>query len=122
MGKLIQDYKVLLVDDNSDFQHLFKVYARKMSFTVMMASNGKVAVSDLARIRFDSIILDFMLPDLNGAEIFKSVRQDASIKKNRETPVIVVSAVTIPSYKLRELFVSGMKLFCQRHLDCAGFL
>ncbi|MFQ5630513.1 MAG: response regulator [bacterium] len=109
--KLADKYRVLLVEDNNDFQQLFRVYASKKNLEVMMASNGKAAVSVLARNRFDGIILDYMLPDLTGAEINMAIRRETALRLNRKTPVIVVSAVAIPTYKLEELYQCGIKLF-----------
>ena len=105
------DYNVLLVDDNVDFQQLFQVYAQKQRIQVSTASTGRTALSAMARSRFDCILLDYMLPDLNGAEIFAALQREEHLGVNRDTPVIVVSAVSIPRRKLKVLYAQGIKLF-----------
>ncbi|RMD93541.1 MAG: response regulator [Calditrichaeota bacterium] len=104
-------YKVFLVDDSEDFLELFRVYGKKKNFQVITAASGKEALSYLKLNEVDCIILDYMLPDLNGAEIFQILREDVAFRKRQNVPVLVISAVSIPTHKLRDLYRSGVKLF-----------
>lgn len=104
-------YKVLLVDDSADFLDLFRVYARKLRIEVLTAENGKDALVLLAKHRFDTIVLDFMLPDLSGLEICELLHCDETYVKNHQTPTIIVSAVTVPTHKLKQLYRTGAQLF-----------
>ncbi len=106
-----EPYKVFLVDDSEDYLELFRVYSKKKNFDVCAVESGQEAIAILAEQQFDCIILDFMLPDLCGADIFQMIQTDERLSWNRETPVVVVSAVSIPAHKLKELYLAGIHLF-----------
>ncbi|MBN2364590.1 MAG: diguanylate cyclase [Calditrichaeota bacterium] len=81
--------KVLIVDDNEDMldtlDHLFRFY----DFTVLKAENGKVGVEKALREEPDVIILDALMPVLNGFEACKILKENP---KTKEIPVIFLSA------------------------------
>lgn len=104
-------FNVLLVDDSVDYLDLFTIYAKKSGFNLMTAATGEAALDILKNESLDCIILDYMLPDLTGAEIFARLQSDRSMRHNRKVPVIVLSAVTIPERKVEELYKQGISLF-----------
>ncbi len=78
--------KVLIVDDESKLRALVKRYAVFEGHEVTEASNGMEAVSICMREQFDIIIMDIMMPELDG---FSAVKK---IKEIKDTPVIMLSA------------------------------
>ncbi len=68
--------KILIVDDNPDILDLIEA-TLESEFEVQKAATGNKALSKLKEITPDLLILDYMLPDINGDEICKKVRQDA---------------------------------------------
>jgi DNA-binding response OmpR family regulator len=80
---------ILIIEDNKDLAQLLEVHLRDLSYEIESAYDG---VSGLARIEsktYDLIILDLMLPGLDGLEICRRVRA-----KSNYTPIIMLTAKT----------------------------
>jgi len=80
--------KVLLVEDD---RYISKMYSLKLSlegFNVKVADNGKLAVDVVDSFMPDIILLDILMPELNGFEVLKIVKED---EKTKDIPVIIMS-------------------------------
>lgn len=80
--------KILIVDDDSDFQDIYQLYLRGESFQVLTALNGKEALAVLEKETPDLIILDLIMPVMDGEEFYMGLRAQ---EKWRQIPVIVAS-------------------------------
>jgi DNA-binding response OmpR family regulator len=89
--------KVLIVEDDTAIAELEKDYLELSSFEVTMESDGTSGAARAINEEYDLIILDLMLPGMDGFEICKLIRE----KKN--TPVLLVSAKTDDIDKIRGL-------------------
>ena len=79
-------YHILVVDDEARIRSIVRKYAEFEGYTVTEAGDGMEAVSLCRRERFDIIILDIMMPELDG---FSACRE---IRKVTDTPIIMLSA------------------------------
>jgi two-component system, OmpR family, response regulator ResD len=79
-------YKILVVDDEEKIRALVKKYAAFEGYMVTEAANGMEAVEICESQDFDIIILDIMMPVLDG---FSACRE---IRKSKQTPVLMLSA------------------------------
>jgi len=82
--------KVLLVDDETDFVQLTEYNLTRQGFEVFTALNGVEALHQARRVLPDVILLDLMLPDIDGASVCEILRSQPS---TADVPVIVVSAL-----------------------------
>jgi len=80
--------KILIVEDDSDFQDIFQLYLRGESFQVLTALNGKEALEILGKETPDLIILDLIMPVMDGEEFYVRLRAQ---EKWRHIPVIIAS-------------------------------
>lgn len=80
-------HSVLVIEDEPDTVVLLKHILRSAGFNVMGALNGTEALKKCAEIRPDLIMLDLMMPDMDGWETYQYLRQMT------DTPVIIISAV-----------------------------
>jgi CheY-like chemotaxis protein len=88
---LARECTLLVVDDNEDNRYtLTRRLAREGYTTVVTATNGREALDLLAAHRFDLVLLDVMMPELNGYEVLERIRADDRL---RHVPVIMISAV-----------------------------
>ena len=78
--------KILVVDDEAKIRALIRKYAEYEGYTVAEAADGMEAVSKAKAVDFDIIILDIMMPELDG---FSACRE---IRKEKQTPVLMLSA------------------------------
>ena len=79
-------YHILIVDDETKIRELIKKYALFEGHTVSEASNGLEAIEICRQNQFDIIIMDVMMPELDGFSACKEIRKSA------DTPVLMLSA------------------------------
>ncbi len=80
--------KILIVEDDSDFQDIYQLYLQGESFQVLTALNGKEALALLEKETPDLIILDLIMPVMDGEEFYACLRAQ---EKWRRIPVIIAS-------------------------------
>jgi DNA-binding response OmpR family regulator len=85
------DCVLLVVDDNEDNRYtLSRRLTREGYTTVVTATDGREALDLLAARPFDLVLLDVMMPELNGYEVLERLRADDRL---RHVPVIMISAL-----------------------------
>ena len=106
--------KVLLVDDEAELVELMsKVLSDDGRFEVRTAANGFDAGMMVKEYRPDIIVLDVMLPDINGKEVCHRVRADTTLEEVR---ILCISGV-IEEDKISELKLSGADDFLPKPFD-----
>jgi DNA-binding response OmpR family regulator len=83
--------RILIVDDENDFIELVKFRLADLGCEFLVANDGVQALSQARQFKPDLILLDILLPDLDGLSICQMLRRQPSTKK---TPVIFMSALT----------------------------
>lgn len=81
-------YNVLVVDDEWNMRNLLKIYLTQANCRVVEAQNGKEALTFIFQQSFDLVILDIMMPDLDGWEVCKEIR------KHVDVPILMLTART----------------------------
>jgi phosphate regulon transcriptional regulator PhoB len=80
---------MLIVDDEADIVELVSYNLRKEGFHVTSASDGEEALSTLRKGKFDLVILDLMLPGIQGMELCRIIRSDP---RTERIPIIMLTA------------------------------
>src|SRR5687768_8424501 len=80
---------VLVVDDDPKIVHLVRTYLEREGLTVETASDGPSALDLIERLRPSLVVLDLMLPELDGLAVMRAVRGD---EESANTPILVLSA------------------------------
>lgn len=83
----MQDRRILLVEDEKNLIDLVKLNLELDGFVVKVAENGKKGVRLFKEQRFDLIILDNMLPEMDGVSVCQTIRLE-----NTEVPILFLSA------------------------------
>jgi DNA-binding response OmpR family regulator len=81
--------KVLLVEDDPDICELVRIILRSENFEVEFAHDGRSGLEKIHQNPYDLIILDLMLPKVDGWEICRRLRQNPA---SRSTPIIMLTA------------------------------
>lgn len=82
---------LLVVDDNDDNRYTLTRRLKRQGYdNVAVAENGREALEMLARDDFDLVLLDIMMPEINGYEVLERIKSDARL---RQVPVIMISAL-----------------------------
>jgi adenylate cyclase len=84
--------RILVVDDNEDNRYtLTRRLHREGWADVGTAENGREALDKIAHERFDLVLLDIMMPDVNGYEVLRKLKSDPA---TRDIPVLMISALS----------------------------
>ena len=87
--------KILLVEDSKQLNKALTAVLKRNSFVVDSAFDGEEALFFIKEYQYDAIILDVMLPEINGIEVLKKARQDGL-----KTPVIMLTAKSTTEDKI----------------------
>ena len=94
--------RVLVVDDEPNITSLVTTALRYEGFEVASAANGREALNEVAKFRPHLVVLDVMLPDLDGFEVARRLRQEA-----RRVPILFLTAKDATEDKIRGLTLGG---------------
>ncbi len=81
--------KILFVDDDPASRKLIQKGLAADQISVELAEDGPSAIELIRKERYDTIILDIMMPGVDGLQVGKAIRGDSM---NRDTPIILLTA------------------------------
>jgi CheY-like chemotaxis protein len=82
--------KVLIADDELRLRKVVALHLKKAGFTVLEAGNGKQALELAKEHKPDLIVLDIMMPEMNGLDACIAIKADAELA---DTPIILLTAM-----------------------------
>lgn len=94
--------RLLLVDDEDNLRSMLEAALRHLGFDVCPVTNGRDALAAATQVKPDLIVLDLMLPDLDGFEVCRRLRSDGV-----RTPVVFLTARDGTEDKVRGLTLGG---------------
>ncbi|MFC1859727.1 response regulator transcription factor [Thermodesulfobacteriota bacterium] len=102
--------KLLIIDDEKDFNYFIKYNLQFINpeFRVLTASNGKAGIRKAIREKPDIILLDIMMPKMNGYEVLKKLKKS---EKTISIPVVMLSAKSD-----EESMIEASGLFCEDYM------
>jgi DNA-binding response OmpR family regulator len=108
--------KILIVEDEQHIAEGLRFNLEAENFAVEVANDGKTALEILENTKFDAIVLDVMLPEINGFEVAKKLRSNEDF-----TPILMLTALNKPEQVL-EGFESGTDDYLSKPFELAIFL
>jgi CheY-like chemotaxis protein len=84
--------KVLIAEDETCTAFLYRNLLQKEGYEVTHCSDGEAALQALAREKFDAVVLDLMMPTMDGMQVLKSMR---CLDEHTFTPVIITTAARL---------------------------
>jgi len=85
--------KVLIVEDDSDLRRLYAIGLNQRGFEVKLAANGAEAVERVGQEEPDLILLDLIMPIMNGWEVIEKVNYNG---RPRSIPIVIISGTPRP--------------------------
>ncbi len=104
-------FRILIVEDNENLQKLYSAILKSNGYTTLSAFNGEEALKVLEKNHVDLMILDVMMPVMNGYELTDILRQGGS-----ELPILMITAKTAREDK-REGFLVGIDDYMTKPVD-----
>ena len=77
---------ILIIDDDEELGSMLQDFFKPDNISITIALSGEAGLDRIGKKNFDLVILDIMLPGMNGMEVLKAIR------KNNEIPVIMLTA------------------------------
>ena len=92
--------KILVVDDDTETRYLLAAILDAEGYVSLLAANGTEAFDILGRVRPEAILLDLLMPGMDGFELLNRIKEDRSL---RNLPVLVLTAKHLTDQDLQKL-------------------
>ncbi|RMD76299.1 MAG: response regulator [Chloroflexi bacterium] len=92
--------KILLAEDEEDLQLIFKMVLEDENYTVTVVNNGYEALEQLANDTFDLLLIDVMMPQMDGLELCERIQAHPVW---RQIPILLLTAKPKSSLSLKDL-------------------
>lgn len=102
---------ILFIDDDPDMLEIGGMIINKEGYHYLTAGSAEEGLATIQKKRPDLIILDYMMPRMNGYEFFKELKQNPKYKAVSDVPVILLTAVSEEEIERKELFEMGLSAF-----------
>ena len=103
--------KILLVDDDPGMLDIGRIIIQRAGYRFVGAESGEAGLEKVLQERPDLIILDYMMPEMNGEQFFRTLREDPRFREVREIPVIMLTARSDDNIDQTSLFREGLAAF-----------
>lgn len=104
-------FQILVVDDDRNTRRLFQAVLEAEGYRVITAADGEEALMQMEKSFVDLVVLDIMMPNMDGYEFTKTLRQS-----NNNLPILMVSAKQLPSDK-KQGFLVGTDDYMTKPVD-----
>ena len=85
-GNLKMSKKILIVEDDGNIRELLRLYLERVGYEITEASNGEEGVEQWRKVNPDMILLDVMMPIMDGWQVCKIIREESKV------PIIILTA------------------------------
>jgi len=109
---------ILVVDDDQNILTLIKTILTQKDYKVSTALNGALAVTLLKQEKFDAIITDALMPEMDGNSLAQTVKSDPNFK---DIPIIMVTA-SKEAGMIKKSFSAGCVLFLPKPFTAASLV
>jgi DNA-binding response OmpR family regulator len=96
------EFKLLLVEDDEALRFIVKDNLEQYNYAVEVAENGEIALELFSQNKYDLILLDVMLPKIDGFQVAKTIR-----KTNEQIPIIFLTARSMTEDRIAGLTLGG---------------
>ena len=106
--------KLVCIEDDLELVDILKIILKNRGFKIFGATGGPEGLETLRRVKPDLVLLDLMMPDMDGWEVHRQMKADADLC---HIPVIIVTADSRPITKFRGLEVAKVNDFIVKPFD-----
>jgi CheY-like chemotaxis protein len=107
-------HTILLVDDDPQLTHVVSMFFEIEGYAVLVAKSGEQALEMVTQTKPDIVLLDLMMPGLDGLEVCRKIRSDRRLKK------LPVAIFTAAETRQDELLAAGADSFIAKPYSLDG--
>jgi CheY-like chemotaxis protein len=110
------DARILVVDDNQINREITRYILQKSGYHVDIAENGEKAVQAVQNSHYQLIVMDIQMPDMDGFEAVKIIRQHLDMKEKSSIPIVALTAHATEEYR-QKCFERGIDEFLTKPIN-----
>jgi len=99
-----KDVKILIVDDDMTLRELYEERMKQEGYIILSASDGEEAIEKAVKEKPDLMLLDIMMPKINGIDVMKMLREKEETSK---IPIIILTALVQEISKVKDMMKLG---------------
>lgn len=120
--KIRENFKVLLVEDNILNQKLLTINLCKLKCNVVLANNGVEGVEAFKKQKFDVILMDLMMPIMDGYECSREIRKVENEDKSRGYTAIIAFTANTLNNDFQKCLENGMDYLMEKPFNAYKFI
>jgi CheY-like chemotaxis protein len=110
--------RILVVDDNRENRGLLAAWLSPLGFQVIKASSGREGLDKAAELRPDAVIIDLFMPEMDGLEVMRRLRQSPAWQDAPDTrPVIIATSASVHERDQQKSLAAGSDAFLPKPID-----
>lgn len=107
---------ILIVDDDPDIQESMNIILESQGYNVVIATNGVECFERLAEDKPDLIILDLLMPGMDGFAVFKELRSE-KWAEYRDIPILILTSIREEASRRRYELETGLELNADDYIE-----
>ena len=111
--------RILIIDDIAALSQMYVIYLNSKGFETAHASDGASGIAMVKDFRPNAVLLDVMMPGMNGVEVLRQFRNNPETK---DLPVILLTAIGDPSVEKEAIELGASAYLEKSETDLAGLL
>jgi PAS domain S-box-containing protein len=119
--KPLSNRHALVVEDNEINRKLMQALLSRAGYSVVAVVNGRDALDAVDRTRFDAILLDIQMPDMDGYSIARAIREGQAGSANREVFIVAITAGALPGDR-EKCLAAGINEYLSKPVDRSELL
>ena len=117
-----QRVRILLAEDNVVNQKIvLRILEKKLGYHAVTVTNGKEALEHLEKKDYDLVLMDCQMPEMDGYEATRRIRDESSSVRNHRIPVIAMTANAMKGDR-EKCFEAGMDDYISKPINMQGFV
>jgi len=112
-----EEVKILLVDDDPDLIKAMQTILESQRYRVIPARNGLEALERVGEERPDLIILDLLMPELDGFGVCRELKENPEYSEHSSIPVLILTAVREEASRRRYELETGHELEAEDYIE-----
>ncbi len=107
-------FKILLIDDTVRMHDLVRAHLERSGYKLLSAYDGAEGLQAVLAHRPDLVLLDYVMPQMNGVEVFHELKQNQLYQEVRDTPIIMLTAKQDDGATKTALLEQGVSAYLQK--------